>query len=338
MVRVTAGGCCYANHVIERIEHPIASLEIVDEYSVKATAMAWININRLAVGYSDGSIGLWSINPQRLLSRHPLHHNDVVSIASGYPTKPYVIASNCFGGRTKIIDLQAPSYERTEASATAINVQPNLLVYSDHLMGFTTLYPSSKMLNTVIGFAHMSQFPQIRRLFTGDSYPTCLAAGHTHPFLLIGLADGSLWSMNPQNALFSKRYEITYRIRLLQHEHRPAEHFPADSSPAAARGVSRVLRGYRMEKNQQPLIARTPAKKNKKAKVAADDGEDDEEGPTSMADPSRAVVHEPLTRITVVEWNPNEGYGCWAAAAMGSGLVMVMDLGLEAPSSDDESS
>ncbi|KAL8371658.1 hypothetical protein RB595_001449 [Gaeumannomyces hyphopodioides] len=41
------------------------------------------------------------------------------------------------------------------------------------------------------------------------------------------------------------------------------------------------------------------------------------------------ILHEPETRIITIAWNPNLDVGWWAAAAMGSGLLRVMDLGLE---------
>ena len=46
-------------------------------------------------------------------------------------------------------------------------------------------------------------------------------------------------------------------------------------------------------------------------------------------DCTEGVIHEPLSRITVVRWNPNRLFGHWAAAAMASGLVRIMDLGVK---------
>jgi transcription factor C subunit 6 len=54
-----------------------------------------------------------------------------------------------------------------------------------------------------------------------------------------------------------------------------------------------------------------------------------------MKESAKEVIHEPLTRVTAVQWNPNPGYGCWAAVAMASGLVRFMDLGLEMEDSAD---
>lgn len=315
----------------DKLQQPVATFGLLEEENIEPTALTWINFNRLVVGYSDGSIALWSIRPCLLLSRHPVHHNVVLDLVSGYPSMPYIIASYPVGGTVRLIDLRAPSVESTEVQALTVASQPNLLGYSDHLLGFFSTYPSAGVLNTQIGFMYHAQFPIARRVFTGQSFPSCLSVGRTHPYLLIGSVDGSLWALNPQVEIFTTRREPSDRIRVFQHEHRPAKFFPEDS-PAGARGVSRVLQGFILERNVNPKTDfKPPVKKGKKVKkkdaeaVRADE-EEDGAGPS---DPTRAVVYEPSTRITAVEWNPNEEFGCWAAAAMGSGLVRVIDLGLD---------
>ncbi|KAF4979601.1 hypothetical protein FZEAL_4230 [Fusarium zealandicum] len=313
----------------EKVQEPVAVFGFPDE-NVKATALTWVNFNRLVVGYSDGSVAIWSVCPNRLLSRHPVHHNIVVDLVSGYPAMPYLVASTPVGGTVRLLDLRAPSYETTEVQNLTVGTQPNLLGYSDHMLGFYSMYPSAGVLNTHVGFMHHSQFPVARRVFTGESFPSCLAVGRTHPYLLIGSLDGSLWAINPQVELFTTRREPTDRIRVFHHEHRPAKKFPADS-PAAVRGVSRIVQGFILERNLSKQSSyKPPVKKGKKPKKKDSDavrGDDEDEG-GGVTDPSRAIIYEPLTRVTVAEWNPNEEYGCWAAAAMGSGLVRVMDLGL----------
>lgn len=300
--------------------------------------MAWVNVNRLAVGYSDGSIALWSVRPNHLLSRHPVHHNHVINMASGYPTIPYIIASASIGGVPKLLDLRGPSYEVTEVQALSVTTQPNLMAYSDHLLGFFSMYPSSGVLNTQVSFMNHAHFPITRRVFTSESFLSCIAVGRTHPYLLIGSTDGSLTAMNPQSELFTTKREHGDRIKIFQHEHRPA-HLFAPESPASARGISRIVQGFVPEKNLNPKTEFKPQlKKGKKTKSKKKDGnaeeapaEDDEEG-GGPVDPTRGVIHAPLTRMMVVEWNPNEDFGCWAAVAMASGLVRIMDLGIEVPS------
>ncbi|RCI10009.1 hypothetical protein L249_8692 [Ophiocordyceps polyrhachis-furcata BCC 54312] len=347
----------------ERIQAPLATLNLSNEEGVKATVTAWATFNRLIVGYSDGSVGLWSVQPACLLGRHALHHSDVVDLATGYPTMPYLVASSPIGGPMRLVDLRSPSCESTMVQINAIRWQANLLSWSDHLLGFFSFYPSANALETRVGFMFHRHFPLVRHVFTGECLLSCLAVGRTHPYLLIGTTDGTLWSLNPQCELFKGRMPSQDRLRIFQHEHRPAERVPS-GLPAAGRGASGVVHGFSVEKYAKAVPeAKTPvsakkAKKRKKSRKkrgggedAADDDEngdddddDDEAGdeggggdePLSLTDIARGIVHEPLTRITTVVWNPNPGYGCWAAASMASGLVRVLDLGLEINEDSDE--
>lgn len=313
-------------------------LVLNNEDDVKATAMAWVTFNRLAIGYSDGSIALWSIYPSRLLSRHPVHHSPIVDMVSGYPTLAHIIASTSIGGTAKLIDLQSPSHETTEVQSSAVHTQPNLMGYSDHMLGFYSLFPSASVINTMVAFMHHANFPVVRRIFTADSFLSCLSVGRTHPFLLIGTQDGSLWCVNPQVQLYTSRRGFTNRLRIFQHEHRPAELF-TEESPAAVRGAARLLQNFVVDSNRsQKAEGKTPAKKGgKKPKKKDDVGDDinDDDEAAVAADPSRGIIYDATTRVTVVEWNPNDGFGCWAAAAMASGLVRVLDLGLEVAASNE---
>ena len=293
--------------------------------------MTWVNVNRIAAGYSDGSVALWSVSPTRLLSRTPVHHGQVVDIASGYPTMPLLIASTPVGGAIKLIDLGSPSYETTEFQAPMINTQPGLLAYNDHMRGFFSIYPSARSINTVLGFMHHANFPLFRTVFTGECFPSCIAVGTMHPYLLIGLVDGSLLCLNPQTELFSGRFDPTFRIRLFQHEHRSAQFHPMDS-PAAVRGASRIVHGFVAEKNRNPKPeVKTTTKKSKGPRKSAAAEDEDEADKAANSDPKRAALQDAGTRISAIAWNPNDGYGCWAAAAMASGLVRVMDLGISTP-------
>lgn len=320
----------YTNRLTEKVHRALAFFGLEDD--VEATAMTWVNFNRVAIGYSDGSIALWSIYPNCLLSRHPAHHSSIVDMVSGYPTMPYLIASIPIGGYFKLMDLRSPSYETTEVPSLAISTTSNTLSWSEHLKGFFALSPSSGVLNTTVGFMHHAHFPIVRRAYACDSFVTSSSVGRTHPFLLVGSTDGSLGALNPQFEIIQLkdgRREVSNRIRVFQHEHRAREHF-GTGSPAAERGASRILHGFKPEKNRHDT--KGSAKKTKKKKQDVDGIEDDDadnDETSGPVDPSRGISYEPLTRITAVEWNPNEGYGCWAAAAMGSGLVKVMDLGLD---------
>jgi transcription factor C subunit 6 len=343
--------CQPVNNPVVKIKTPLATLGISDELKVETTCLTWVNTNRIALGHSDGSITLWSLDPQLMLARQLVHYTSIIDISSGYPSKPYHIASTPVGGYTTLVDLSSPSYEITIYPAMAVNTQPNLLQWNDHLQGWLSLLPSAQPFNAKIGFAHLRCFPQFRTIIAPESLPTCLAAGRQHPFLLVGFVDGSVWTLNPMRKLFAKQKDPGFKMKVLQHEYVPRPITASEDSSTGSghgtngatellRGASIIVSGRKMTPNVplQSVIAKRMAlkqvrdmkRKGKKGKPRrADFDVDSADEARGIRDPARAVLHEPLTRITVMTWNPNPDFSCWAAVAMGSGLVRVMDLGLE---------
>ncbi|KAJ4425188.1 hypothetical protein N0V82_000243 [Gnomoniopsis sp. IMI 355080] len=342
----------------EWMESPVATLGITDEYSVKATCLTWVNTNRVCLGHSDGSISLWSVYPQQMLSRRPVHVTYILDIMSGFPSHPYHIVTSPVGGCTTLTDLNLPSAETTYIPLhSVVNFQPNLLDWNDHLQGFFAMHPSPTPQNTVVGYTHIKFFVQSRALLTADSPPMCIASGKTHPFTLVGCADGSLWAFNPMRVLMKEPRDELHKLQVLQHEFRPPQKI-AMGAANIARGAARILQGFKPVFNNNPRVEimaeymkrlkmmrpanlrRPVSDKSHKKKSHKKKGEEsDEEGENGMGlseeaylaqllEKSKTVVHESRTRITVAAWNPNVEFGWWAAAAMGSGLVKIMDLGL----------
>lgn len=338
---------------------------------MRVTCLTWINTNRICLGHNDGSVSLWSIYPQHMIMRRAVHQSQILEVSSAFPSHPYHIASVPVSGCPTLTDLCLPSAETTYIPLpNCVNFQPNLLDWNDILQGYLTIQPSAEPHNTVIGFAHLRYFIHTRTIVTNPSPPTCVASGRTHPFTLVGCADGSLWAFNPLRALARDRGDDMYKIKIFQHEFRPAAKFASPSAVANAgseniRGAARILQGFQPEISLNPrpeivdLIEKERLAKLKKgyakgggqgqaagrpkkkplnkaqAKDAAnkDESEDglkplEELALLNALEKTRVIVHEPKTRITVAAWNPNVEFGWWAAAAMGSGLVKVMDLGL----------
>ncbi|KAK1994454.1 hypothetical protein LX36DRAFT_751722 [Colletotrichum falcatum] len=352
-----------------KLENPIVSLGIPSETNVAATCFAWVNTNRIVLGHSDGSLTLWSISPRILLARHDVHSTRVMHIDTAYPSDPYLVASTPIAGYTTLVDLSDPSCERTSFPCFAITPQPNLLQWHDHLRGFFTVVPSANPLNASVGFIHSRWYAaQVRKVMDGDRLPTCLAAGTHHPFVLVGYMDGTVWAANPSNRIFASKHHFGHKMKMVDHQYIPRERLGGsvlqrEGEGESCRGASRILQGFRPVPNVNPKVdtwkTKVALNKNKDKKKAkkpkaksrargkgkgkadaaaeAEAAEDDdadvqggaEEGDGHFADPKRAVLSEPLTRITTMAWNPNLEYSCWAAVAMASGLVRVMDLGLE---------
>lgn len=327
------------------MESPIVTLGVSNDYNVNVTCLTWVNTNRIALGHSDGTMTLWSIYPQRMLQRISVHSNYVIDICSGYPSNPYLVASIPVGGCATLTDLSQPSSELTYFPVPAISFQPNMLCWNELMQGFMALYPSSTPTTTV-AFLHHRYFCQARSTITGPNSVTCVSAGASHPFILVGSADGSVYACNALQKLFRQKGEPLQKLKIFEHEYRPLESQPSDETNAfRPRGAARILQGFLSEVNDDPrtekrkeidrkkrLAKKKDASKKKgRAKKGADAEDEVEDREAEIDDrlASRAITHEPLTRITTIAWNPNLRFSCWAACAMGSGLIKVMDLGVE---------
>lgn len=156
-----------------------------------------------------------------------------------------------------------------------------------------------------------------------------------------------------------ERGDELHKLQVLQHEFRPPQKI-ALGTANNTRGAARVLQGFKPVFNNNPRVEmmaeylrrlkmmkpanlRRPGKdkshKRKSHKKKGEESDGDEAGENGMQlsdeaylaqllEQTKTVVHESRTRITVAAWNPNVEFGWWAAAAMGSGLVKIMDLGL----------
>lgn len=353
---------------LEWILSPVATLGFTNEYMVQATCLTWVNTNRVCLGHSDGSVSLWSVYPQCMLMRRSVHNSHILDIASGFPSHPYHIATSPVSGSPTLTDLNLPSAETTCIPIpNALNFQPNLLDWNDHLQGYFNMYPSPTPHKIELGWSHVRYFVESRVVITTSSPLMCVASGRTHPFTLVGCADGSLWTTNPLRVLIKDKSDDIHKLKIMEHEFRPAPRtrLPDVVAPVGeqqqppphpvSRGAVRILQGFKPEVNSnpqadlareqdKPRFARWRRKKPSKGSsrrkannaAEAEESSSEEEGPTkteSMAlvkalDRSKAVIHEARTRITAAAWNPNIEYGWWAAAAMGSGLVKIMDLGI----------
>ncbi|KAH7035241.1 uncharacterized protein B0I36DRAFT_317939 [Microdochium trichocladiopsis] len=326
----------------ERVQDAMVTLEIPNEHTVAITCFTWVNWNRIAVGCSDGSIALWSLFPCQMLQRHPIHCSSVIDIVSGYPSQPSYVTSLPIGGVLTLTDLNRPSAEMSYNANLSVSLQPNLLAWSEVLRGYLSMWPTNFTANSTVSFSGLTTFPQPRHIMTVESQVTCLAMSPCNPFLLVGTSDGSLWSTNVLRKIMGYREKVN-KIRIFKHEYRPAQPSP---DHGRSRGVVRITHGYLPEVNDHPRANFTgkQASENKKgkgkkaqkgsAKKAQRDVEDDgfdnmDEGGAMTFATGPLIIEDPHTRVTSIAWNPNALFSCWAAVAMGSGLVRVIDLGVD---------
>jgi transcription factor C subunit 6 len=334
---------------IEEVQDPLATLKIRGEHGVEITCFTWVNANRIAAGLSDGSVAVWSIHPCRLLQRHPIHPSPIMDITSSYPSHPFIIATTPVGGLCTVTDLSRPNQELVYCANPNTSFQPNLLAWSEHLRGYVSTWPTSFPGNSTVSFLAARVYPQARMLINISGQPTCLAMGSCHPYILVGSSDGSVWITNTMRKSIFHRMR-TNKLKLFQHEYNAlvsSDEVGAEDEETP-RGVCRILHGFRPEDNGHPRAAKAgeqlrkaneakggPARKKRRGTGQGEEAaqktnaapDEDSEGMRYAS--SSLVVQDPLSRITFVTWNPNVEFSWWAAAAMGSGLVRIMDLGVD---------
>ncbi|KAJ3558666.1 hypothetical protein NPX13_g9664 [Xylaria arbuscula] len=343
-----------SNEIFEEVKEPMITLEPPRECSIEITCFTWINMNRVAAGLSDGSVMMWSLSPLRILQRHPVHSTAIIDIVSGFPTDPFLVSTVPIGGVLTVTDLTRPSSETTYHPNMMVSLQPNLLAWSPHLRGYASIWPSAFAGNPNLTFLPIRGFPVCRHLITVNGQPTCISIGACHPFLITGSTDGSVMVFNILRKLSSHR-EKTLKLKLFQHEYCPLSAADSEDGETMPRGVSRILHGFLPEPNSHPTgvkMAETQKRNREngakgKGKSTGNsvkpqaktpkqpEGEVDEEAAMTSG-PGPIVLYEPQTRITAVAWNPNVEFSWWAAAATGSGLLRVMDIGAESHTQQGE--
>lgn len=307
-----------------KIIRPLASLDFPNEYAVHATCMSWVGTNRIVVGYTDGTITLWSVYPQLVLLRIQTHMSAVQDIRTGYPSKPYLVAIRPVEGVLRLIDLTRPSSEHTFHPSPVAGIQANMLDWAEHMQGFATAAPTNSPVNNKLDFMHHRHFPCPRKFFPSrrESPPTCLAVGKVHPFTLVGAADGKVWACNMLDTVFPTHWEthIPSSTLIFESEFRSQPESPRIPSVISAGGSSSGGTLFRFVFKQDT---------DTKADTLDDDAMETDDVPGLGASGVEAlgpVVHEKRTAVTALAWNPDLVFGTYFAIGMASGLVLIRRL------------
>ncbi|CAK7219881.1 hypothetical protein SBRCBS47491_004001 [Sporothrix bragantina] len=307
----------------------MATLNFPHEPMVQATCLSWVGVNRIVVGYNDGSVALWSIRPQVVVLRLPAHAAAVQDICSAYPSMPYLVASRPVEGFLRLIDLRRPSSEHTFHPSPIASIKGDLLDWSEHMQGFASAVPFNSPLNNSLDFMHYRHFPLPRKFFatSRESPPTCMAIGKVHPFALIGTADGKVWIANLPEIVFPSQDSIENAQLVLSSEFRPPP-APVAASGSGMGQETTLLGGvmYSTWANSTQHSAR-PSRGKAAASRPVSDNSDDENDQEAGEGSLGIVIHEGLTAVTSVAWHPNHDLGTWAAIGFASGLVLVKNLG-----------
>ncbi len=252
------------------------------------TSLTWLSATDIAVGCANGFVSIYDVSGLRPSPNPwfhmPLHQTYILAVVSAYPSFPHLLATSSMDGYLRLTDLRSPQIDHVLCSRA--RVPPTTLVYSDPLYSIIASEETD----------HIRAYP-LRRFFSSLSFAHCpgvtlaLSAGHCHPTVVAGCADGSLVAVNPMRRVLYRK-EKQYQQTVFRHEW------------ARSSGVVRITEGYKVEMTNMTFAAR------------------------KRSEGIFVTIHEEESAVTQACWNPNLACGGWVAVGMGSGLVRIEDLAI----------
>ena len=286
--------------------------------SSRFVALAFASTSELIVATCTGTLNIYHImdSPERGLLEvlHRLETTGVSAIASAYPSlRPTMLASASVSGSLSLTDLRRPWLENV--SVTESCALPLHLTYSPLTRAFITtsigngnaqLDASSPSMLACRPAQHFTHVKNIARVPAGGPV-TALASSRWHPSVLLGTADGSVFSTNYLRGFIPQARQTdssgAFIQKLCEYEW-VQKTATAASSQNARSGRSRFHEGFKAEKAY--VTPSTPISKG--------------------TDTGIGVGPEQEQAVTSVDWNPNLKCAGWLAIAWGSGLVRVQDV------------
>lgn len=193
------------------------------------TCVHWLSSTSLAVGTAAGTLAVWTLtrpntfpplttiqaiqyNPQPWFYRH-VADTYILTLTSGYPSRPTYLSISTADGFGKLIDLRSPIPDTANTSRGRIFSTAQ--AWHEHTQSFL-----------MSDEAYLLRGNTIRRYYSNiysmrlDSHITCCATSPVHPGTLIGGADGMVAAGNPVGrVLYAK--ETPWQQIWFVHEWRP---------------------------------------------------------------------------------------------------------------------
>ncbi|KAK7191336.1 hypothetical protein DPSP01_003046 [Paraphaeosphaeria sporulosa] len=308
----------------------------VEKLSTLPSCLCWLSPTTIAVGTASGNIAIWTLTHPGMfppLNRpdagrpcpRPWFHKQladtyVVTVSSGYPSRPQFLSLTTADGFARLIDLRAP------VADCISSLRGRMIVHSqawhEHTQSFV-------MLDEYYLLKHgtLRRYNQAIYTFRTDSTLTAVATSPVHPAVLVGSSDGSVAASNGLCKIMNAK-DIPWSLTWFKHEwRRPVEDSEADNAspvvqsdgsiegkPACpddpgimSRPLTRITEGYKPVQTSMQYPDSTKRHKDGAKFI---------------------TVFEENSAATRVAWNPNLKCGAWAVAGMQSGMLRVEDLGV----------
>ncbi|KAF2111758.1 hypothetical protein BDV96DRAFT_581726 [Lophiotrema nucula] len=347
------------------IHYAKAAFEISFHNSV-ATCLHWLSGTSLIVGTALGVVAFWSLtrpdafpppnhSPDEVYKPPPRFYKRVsdtfiISIASGFPSRPNYVSLSSADGLGWLFDLRSPTLD-------VVN-NPRGRMYSvtqswhEHTQSFVS--PDESFL---------LRCNSIRRYYTNiycmrtESQILCCATSPVHPGTLLGTADGAVVAGNPIMRTLNYK-EVPWQQTWFRHDwRRPASELPlplwdpsqpppappnedSDEEDSIAGTPTRIPPSPPSRPSTpQPYTKTVPEEILANSLTRITEGFKAKPVRLQYSKPGKKrklphqggkylTVYEEPSAITCVAWNPNVQWGTWACAGMGDGLLRVEDIGV----------
>ncbi|KAF2198343.1 hypothetical protein GQ43DRAFT_451053 [Delitschia confertaspora ATCC 74209] len=335
-----------------------AAFEVLPAYSV-STCMTWMSGTSLAIGTAHGSVAIWTLSREGTFpspkstseTQHEpipwfskaLADSYILSIASGFPSRPNFLSLTSVDGVSRLLDLRSPTFDTVCPPRN--RVFGNTQAWHEHTQAFTIPDENYTMRNHTIRRYYMNLHS-----FSAETQILCCATSPVHPCVLIGGADGIVTAGNPILRVLNAK-EIPVQQIWFAHEWRRGIEESNQSNPYSKTQTS-TLKNSHTPTTTEPTKApdTTPFTSNSGTPVKAlppdilkvplsriVEGFKPQAmalGPTTTKTARAtnngylAAIFEEKTAVTCLSWNPNIRFGTWAVAGMADGLMRVEDVGV----------
>jgi transcription factor C subunit 6 len=300
------------------------------------TCVSWISSTRIAAGCANGCIAVWDVahavhptssNPRPIIYSS-VSSTYILSILTCYPSHPNLIVTASMAGIISMTDLsrsgQSLVSQVNTVSGTRIRMGHPLLVWND----FGQIAIHADDTSTIKGSTLRRFFAKLV-LAKAKSNATSIASSPCHPFILVGCANGEVFSTNPLNKVTDSGRSETWQQAWFAHEWRRPETQAGVGNTASTIAIS--LQATTSAGTDRAVIGSNGISRfieGLKAEFVPLAGDGHNQNHNRHYGTAFTTVYEENSAITAVAWNPNLHVGGWAAAGMGDGLLRVEDIAI----------
>ena len=305
--------------------------------STVPSCFCWLSPTSLAVGTASGNVAIWTLTRPDTFppssssspsSPDPWFYKQladtyIVTLSSGYPSRPSFISLTTADGFSRLVDLRSPLADAVSSPRGRMIVYCQ--AWHEHTQSFVMVDEYYMLKHSTLRRYHQAIYT-----FRTDSTLTTVATSPVHPAVLIGTSDGSVSATNGLCRLLHSK-DSPWSQMWFQHEWRRGvgvggknddgdEGVGDDTVAGASAGDDVDTDDPQAFKG--PLVRVSEGYKAVQAGIVATDSKRPADGAKFI------TVYEENSMATRVAWNPNLKFGTWAVAGMQSGMLRVEDLGV----------